>query len=425
MSFELVYSIIVPTLTIIGLLYAGIEDILFREVRRDLIWILMIIAGLILDALYLIFAVEKQAVLLEMLLTVVLGFLIGFILVYAGFWGGADTKALWALSLLTPIHPFGTNLFGESQNILVVSSMVFSLLINSGLLAIFYPLVLMIINTISASKGSLFDEVRGSTSQKIRCFMFGYKKEVAKISEKKLHFDFLETVPEKGFEGMFEGIFEGRLDGKFIGLIQGDFLGEFSGKAFGLVKQQTEKPLTELELSKIIGEAEEIANLLEDKNEWDEIPNIILQKYRSDFSNHTEGKHFNSNDQIININGRITVPITGTFIGVLEGIFEGKIECSLVGKLVGDFKGISSKGKISGSKTHESNDWQIKIRMRMEDEEDIMEQRQLRTLWQLRIHEKKTVWVMPGLPFVFLMFIGYILYLLFGDIALQLFALLF
>ena len=426
MSFELAYSIIVPTLTIIALLYAGFEDIFYREVRRDIVWILMVIFGLVLDILYLIFSDAWESVLLEMLLTIFVAFIFGFIFVYFGLWGGADTKALWALSILTPIHPFTANIFGEIQNYFLINTMVFSLLINSGILVIFYPLALIAFNTIAATRGTLFDEVRATTSQKIRCFLFGYKKEVAKINAKKLHFDFLEAIAEREFEGSFEGVFEGRLDGKFVGYINGDFSGELSGKAVGLFSPKLEKEISEFTKEEIIQKAMNIAASLEKKNEFDEIPNIVLQKYRQDneieFSTNKNTIDL-SEEQILVINGKSTLPLKGDFLGIIEGIFEGKIDCSLIGKLEGDFQGTSSKGKLSGTKDATTSDWQIKIRMRMEDEEDLMEQRQLRTLWQLNAHNKKTVWVMPGLPFVFFMLIGYILYLLFGNIILQLFAL--
>ena len=58
MTFLDVYEIIVPILTIAALLYAGIEDILFREVRREIVWILMIGIGIILDILYILFQLK-------------------------------------------------------------------------------------------------------------------------------------------------------------------------------------------------------------------------------------------------------------------------------------------------------------------------------------------------------------------------------
>ena len=59
MTFLDVYEIIVPILTIAALLYAGIEDLLFREVRREIVWILMIGVGVVLDILYIVFFVGR------------------------------------------------------------------------------------------------------------------------------------------------------------------------------------------------------------------------------------------------------------------------------------------------------------------------------------------------------------------------------
>lgn len=422
MSFELVYSIIVPTVTLAALLYAGIEDILYREVRREIIWILMVIVGLVMDTLYVINAEDQNHALLLILITVVLGFLIGFILFYLGVWGGADTKALWALSILTPVNPLTNNLVNIAlPDLLIVNiidSMVFSLLLNAGLIAVFYPLILMVVNTISASKESLFIEVRGTSSQKFRCFFFGYKKNVSKINEKKLHFDFLEEFSDKEFSGNFEGNFEGRLDGKFLGIFDGELIGEFTGKAIGVIQLTDTENFEQLTFDTAITKAEQLTKTLALRKD-DEAVTALLTNYRRTFVG-TEDITLESNEYIINIDGRLTTPIKGCFTGTLEGIFEGKLSGKMIGKLSGDFEGQSSKGKMNGSTIKNSQDWQLNIRMGL-DEDEVMEQRQLRTLWQLRKQGKKSVWVTPGIPFVSLMFFGYIQYLLFGNIALLLF----
>ncbi len=425
MSFELVYSIIVPTVTLAALLYAGIEDILHREVRREIVWVLMVIIGLVMDTLYVINAEDQNNALLLILITVVLGFLIGFILFYLGVWGGADTKALWALSILTPVNPLTTNLVNinlpDLLIINIIDSMVFSLLLNAGLIAIFYPLILMVVNAISASKESLFNEVRGTASQKIRCFFFGYKKPVSKINEKKLHFDFLEEFTDKEFSGNFEGNFEGRLDGKFLGIFDGELIGEFTGKVIGVIQLADTENFEKLTLENAITKAERLTKALELRkdDDDDETVTALLMKYRGTFEE-TEEVALEPNEYLINIDGRYTHPIKGCFIGTLEGIFEGQLSGKMIGKLAGDFEGQSSKGKMNGNTTKNSQDWQLKIRMGL-DEDDVMEQRQLRTLWQLRKQHKKSVWVTPGIPFVSLMFLGYIQYLLYGNIALLLF----
>jgi len=428
MTFLDVYEIIVPILTIAALLYAGIEDILFREVRREIVWILMIGIGVILDILYIVFFVGDYSFyepLAEILLTIVIGFIFGFVLFYFGVWGGADTKALWALAVLTPVHPFGGNILGVDigQEILIINSSVFSILINSGLIALFYPLFLMIVNTVTAARGSLFDEVRGSTSEKIRCFLFGYKKKVSKINQERIHFDFLEQLPRKEFQGKFTGNFNGKADGKFTGIFQGKINGEFTGTIIGKLFKSLDKSLAELNVEDVLNDAKKITETYSiELDEDDEKPNLVLLKYRELFSNEKKDPQLTKNETSIFSEGIFRGPIEGIFIGTIDGFFEGKFNGDLLGMLEGDFDGVSSKGKLSGEKSVDENEWQLKIRLGLDDE-DVMERRQLRTLWQLQSHKKETVWVTPGIPFVFFMLIGYILYLIFDNLAIFLFSL--
>ncbi|NHK32869.1 MAG: hypothetical protein FK730_16095 [Asgard group archaeon] len=430
MSFLDVYSILVPSLVVVALLYAGIEDILYREVRREIIWLLMIGAGIILDILYLILYEglrDRTDILAEMLLTIVIGFIFGFVLFYIGAWGGADSKALWSLAILTPLHPFletrGTLLNIQFDSIWVLDSSIISILLNSGILAIFYPLILIIINSITATKGSLFDEVHGSTSQKIRCFIFGFKKKVAKINPNKLHFDFLEELPDKLYNGRFDGNFIGELDGKFTGLFNGKLTGEFTGKIYGKLLQDMEKPFDNQDLDLVIKDAEKLSDEIDVLKDFDEDDEIDLQllKYREKFSSNNLSKA-HSEQQMVNFNGKFSGPLEGLFIGTIEGFFDGTFDGKLLGKLEGDFNGKSSKGKLVGSTSLKEYSWNLKMRLGL-DEDVIMEKRQLRTLWQLNNSNKKTVWVTPGLPFVFLMLLGYILYILFGNFILYLFRL--
>ncbi len=428
MTFLDVYEIIVPILTIAALLYAGIEDLLFREVRREIVWILMIGIGVILDILYIVFFVGDYSFyepLAEVLLTIVIGFIFGFVLFYFGVWGGADTKALWALAVLTPVHPFGGNILGVDigQEILIINSSVFSILINSGLIALFYPLFLMIVNTVTAAKGSLFNEVRGSTSEKIRCFMFGYKKKASKINYDRMHFDFLEELPKKQFQGKFRGNFEGKADGKFTGIFQGKINGEFTGTIIGKLFKSFDKPINELNIEDVIKDAKKITETHSiESDDEDEKPNLVLLKYRELFAKEKKDLQSTDNETIIFSEGIFHGPIEGIFIGTIDGFFAGKFNGDLLGMLEGDFDGSSTKGKLSGEKSAPENGWQLKLRFGL-DEEDVMERRQLRTLWQLQSHKKETVWVTPGLPFVSFMLIGYILYLIFDNLAIFLFSL--
>ncbi|NHJ86532.1 MAG: hypothetical protein FK734_13790 [Asgard group archaeon] len=430
MTIVLAYSIIVPSVSILALLIAGVEDILFREVKHEFIWIVMAVIGFVMDILYIAFYNqfgydEYTDALAQVLLTIVVGFIIGFVLFYVGAWGGADTKALWALSVLTPVYPLQQTLLGYSflNPIPVIESSIFSILLNSGILAIFYPLVLIIINSITAIRGSLFDEVRGTNSQKIRCFLFGYKKKVTKINADKLHFDFMEEIPIKKFEGLFKGDFTGRLDGCFIGLCKYNLIGDFAGKVFGKILKTIDQPFEDLKIDEILKQAKEILSFKKsfEDDDLEEQPDARLVKYRSTFSKDSKIA-INDNEKLIDYNGQFSGELDGYFLGEIDGVFDGTFEGQLLGQLEGDFSGTSKSGKILGKKEYFENDWKIKVRVGLE--EDLkMERRQLRTIWQLQTTKKETVWVTPGLPFVFLMLFGYILYLLIGNIALLIFSL--
>ncbi|RLI67139.1 MAG: hypothetical protein DRO63_05400 [Candidatus Gerdarchaeota archaeon] len=168
MTFLDVYSILVPILTLLALLYAAVQDLLFREVRHEFVWLSMVGAGFVLDILYLIFYDGPRVfsdVLAEMLLNIVLGFLLGFLLFYIGAWGGADSKALWSLAVLVPLHPFLERtpfLFLPDSPLLIIDSSVVSILLNSALFALFYPLILLLYNSIRALRSPPFLEVQGS-----------------------------------------------------------------------------------------------------------------------------------------------------------------------------------------------------------------------------------------------------------------------
>ncbi|MBN1328484.1 MAG: prepilin peptidase [Candidatus Heimdallarchaeota archaeon] len=428
MGFIEVYSIIVPILAILSLLYAGIEDVLHREIQREFIWLIMIGVGILLDILYLVLydgLRAKTDILAEMLLSIVIGFFLGFLLFYIGAWGGADSKALWSITILTPLHPFletrGTliNLTFPviEPTIWVLDSSVISILLNSGLLAIFYPLILVIFNSIKATHGSLFDEVRGSTASKVRSFVFGYRKKVSKITPKKLHYDFLEELPNKNFKGLFVGEYKGCLDGKFIGIFQGSINGKFNGSIYGTLLKNIDIRIEELKLDDILSRAEKITKDVRiEKKDEDEGIDYVLEKYREMFANEKQNSSIKEEEQFISFHGGINNQINGIFIGMIDGIFDGTISGKLLGNLDGHFFGNSSKGKLSGTTTEE-NSWFLKMRLGL-DEEKAMERRQLRTLWLLQKTKKRNVWVTPGLPFVTLMLFGYILYILFGNLFL-------
>jgi len=429
MTFLDVYSILIPILTLLALLYAAVQDMLFREVRHEFVWLSMVGAGFVLDILYLIFYDGARAfsdVLAEMLLNIVLGFLLGFLLFYIGAWGGADSKALWSLAVLVPLHPFLERipfLFLPDSPLLIIDSSVVSILLNSALFALFYPLILLLYNSIHALRSPPFLGVQGSFFDKARCFLFGYQKAVHKITPKKLHFDFLEALPDRSFTGRFSGDFSGRLDGSFLGFFEGSLKGDFAGRIVGKVLSgTTPHTFADEDVNAIIAEAQSIFQHLKlEKKDNEEDLDYALRKYQTDLFGRDRSVDIVEGEKLIISEGQSFGAFSGLFIGFLEGVFDGSFEGRLLGKLTGDFHGSSSKGKLTGTQTGEPT-WKLKMRFGLEDE-SLMEKRQLRTLWQLQTRNKKTVWVTPGIPFVFLMLLGFLLYLFFGNFLLFLFRL--
>jgi ABC-type cobalt transport system substrate-binding protein len=428
MSFALAYSIIIPVVTLACLLYAGIQDFLYREVRHEFIWIIMALVGLIMDVCYVIFSDDFQQALLDILITVVIGFLLGFFLFTIGMWGGADSKALWALAVLSPVFPLSEPIFPVTFiDLPIVSSSIFSVLVNAGLISLLYPLFFVGYNTIMAVKKPLFEEVSECTFwDKLRCFLFGYTKEVDSIKASKLHFDFLESFPNQEFKGSFNGTFTGRLDGVFVGLFKGELDGHFSGSVVGSYSKTPSSTIMDQSVEEILTECEPFHDrylkLKEKSAPLEDYPSPTLQNYRVLLALEelplASKQDFQS---FIDFSGHHNGNLKGFYKGCLAGVFEGSFKGELIGRLIGDFDGSSSEGSLDGHIKQSNRSWQFVFRVGL-DEELTMEQRQLRTLWQLKKTKKNKVWVTPGLPFVLLMFIGYVLYLLLGNVFLFLFS---
>jgi len=88
--------------------------------------------------------------------------------------------------------------------------------------------------------------------------------------------------------------------------------------------------------------------------------------------------------------GTVSGPIKGYFLGTMEGVLEGEFNGKMIGDLSGDYSGKSTQGKITGTQEPKERDWKVKFRVSLDDEE-LMEKRQLRTLWQLEKEEKENI----------------------------------
>ncbi|MEM3104019.1 MAG: A24 family peptidase C-terminal domain-containing protein [Candidatus Bathyarchaeia archaeon] len=125
-------------------------DVKFREVQ-DEFWIIGSIIG---TAINIIDVLTGQLELLRLLISLTVGCIMGFLLFYIGFFGGADSKALIFLSLTLPESPTWIQQFGVSLNIPVVT--VFN---NAIALSLCYPLAIAVLNTKELIMGR--DPLRG------------------------------------------------------------------------------------------------------------------------------------------------------------------------------------------------------------------------------------------------------------------------
>ncbi|RLI67138.1 MAG: hypothetical protein DRP02_01765 [Candidatus Gerdarchaeota archaeon] len=213
------------------------------------------------------------------------------------------------------------------------------------------------------------------------------------------------------------------MDGSFLGFFEGSLKGEFAGRIVGKVLSgAAPHTFADKDVNAIIAEAQSIFQHLKlEKKDNEEDLDYVLRKYQTDLFGRDRAVDFVEGEKLIVSEGRSFGAFSGLFVGFLEGVFDGSIEGRLLGKLTGDFHGSSLQGKLIGTQTGEPS-WKLKMRFGLEDE-PLMEKRQLRTLWQLQTRNKKFVWITPGIPFVLLMLLGFLLYLFFGNFLLFLFRL--
>lgn len=85
-------------------LYASWEDWKTREIT-DKIWVIMAACGVMFLIVELTFITEIGLWLILVAISIIFSLAIGFTLFYFDFFGGADSKALMALSILMPLKP--------------------------------------------------------------------------------------------------------------------------------------------------------------------------------------------------------------------------------------------------------------------------------------------------------------------------------
>jgi len=132
-------------LTLAVLVYASIRDVKAREVP-DKVWLLGFPAGLILTAIDVSAGVLSVS---DLAVSIAVASALGFTLFYAGFYGGADFKALLFLAVAVPAY---TEDFKPALKSFV-SVPILTVFCNSVLSSLVYPASVLALNLVDLWKG--------------------------------------------------------------------------------------------------------------------------------------------------------------------------------------------------------------------------------------------------------------------------------
>ncbi len=168
---------------ILCLLFGSYMDLRKREVS-DIPWIIMAVVGLITTIIYIIFTENKAKDGTIIGINLGVGIAIGLVLYYTGMMGGADAKAIMALSLNTAIYPF----IYELTSLLVydVVPPIFNTFFNWLLaLVLIYPIPLLFYNIyLKIKKKKLFENTNANFASKFLMMISGYLIPVEKAKNR-------------------------------------------------------------------------------------------------------------------------------------------------------------------------------------------------------------------------------------------------
>lgn len=144
-------------LSLFCLIIASYFDLKQRWIP-DKLWLFQISLGIIIDVIWFLsnnnFLLKISAV-----INISFGLIIGLIVLIFGFMGGGDSKAIFALSISTPIP---INYFGVIDNIRINLAII-QILFNMIFGILIFALFLLVFNLLSIRyKGPLFSETSGS-----------------------------------------------------------------------------------------------------------------------------------------------------------------------------------------------------------------------------------------------------------------------
>lgn len=171
---------------------ASLQDLKSREIC-DWIWIVMITLGiplLVYEA-----TIKWMTIWINlMMISILFSITIGLLTYKLDFFGGADSKAIMALSILIPIMPDEIARKLGTHNIVPVST--FN---NSMLISIMPAIYLLMKNMYEIIKGeNIFQGLeKESIFKKLLAMATGYRIELKKLKEKK----FVYPIEELNFEG--------------------------------------------------------------------------------------------------------------------------------------------------------------------------------------------------------------------------------
>ncbi len=165
---------IIQVVTVIAcFVISSIMDLKKREVS-DIPWIVMTVVGILTTIFLIIYAEDSRKVGTMFGINVAVGIILGLLLYYTGVMGGADAKAIMALSFNTPVYIFSFNFL--LQPVYGIIPPVFNTFFNWLLvMVIFYPLPLIFYNLFIKVKGkNLFENTNANFASKILMLMSGY-----------------------------------------------------------------------------------------------------------------------------------------------------------------------------------------------------------------------------------------------------------
>ena len=164
---------------ILCLIFGSVMDLLKREVS-DVPWIVMTIVGIITSSIMIVFAGDPSYPLTQAEvgrlfgINIGIGIVLGLVLYYTGIMGGADAKALIALSFNTPVYIFPFEFL--TQEVYKFIPTVFSTFFNWLLvMVVFYPLPLLFYNLfLKTQSKKLFENTNANFASKILMMISGF-----------------------------------------------------------------------------------------------------------------------------------------------------------------------------------------------------------------------------------------------------------